>query len=197
MHLSGLDVIGSTAGSLSRVVQDRESELWESKRIVGEASPEELKEGQLSVAHPSFRIIMTASKSLPLKEWVADEHANMFFTVPSQPMDPQEEASVLRATGCPESIVTTLLDFAQKYRQSLSSDNIIKNSRLGTRTLVGIARRIVASPQDDDLNSLISRALLAEFLPAVEKINLNTLLEDSNIFKRTEPVRTSHIVSSN
>jgi hypothetical protein len=42
LHLAGLDVIGSTAGSLSRFVQDREIELWESKRIVSEASREEV-----------------------------------------------------------------------------------------------------------------------------------------------------------
>lgn len=44
LHLSGLDVIGSTAGSLSRIVQDREIELWENKRIVAEASPEEVSQ---------------------------------------------------------------------------------------------------------------------------------------------------------
>jgi hypothetical protein len=182
-------VIGSTAGSLSRIIQDRETELWEGKRIVGEASSEELQEGQLTVPHPSFRTIVTASKSLPLKEWVSDEHANMFFTLPSHPMDPEEEATVLRAAGCPDATINILLSFADKYRRSLSGDNIIKNRRLGTRTLVSIARRIAVAPQEDhDLYTLISRSLLAEFLPAVEKLNLNTLLEDSNIFKRTDPV---------
>ena len=34
VHLAGLDVIGSTAGSLARFTQDREVELWEQKRIV-------------------------------------------------------------------------------------------------------------------------------------------------------------------
>jgi hypothetical protein len=42
LHLAGIDVIGSTAGSLSRLVQDREIELWEGKRIVSEASAEEV-----------------------------------------------------------------------------------------------------------------------------------------------------------
>ena len=42
LHLSGLDVIGSTTSSLSRMVQDHEIELWEGKRIVGDASPEEV-----------------------------------------------------------------------------------------------------------------------------------------------------------
>ncbi|TEB25531.1 hypothetical protein FA13DRAFT_1738248 [Coprinellus micaceus] len=196
VHLSGLDVIGSTAGSLSRVVQDRETELWEGKRIVGEATPQELGQGQLSVAHPSFRAIMTASKSLPLKDWVSDEHANMFFTIPSQPMDAQEEGAILKATGCHDHIVSTLLTFAEKYRSSLSSDNIIKNRRLGTRTLVNIAKRVAASPDDVDLYDLVSRALLAEFLPAVEKINLNSLLQDSNVFRRTEPFHPNPIVDN-
>lgn len=40
MHLSGLDVIGSTAGSLARLIQDRESELWEGNRIVAESTEE-------------------------------------------------------------------------------------------------------------------------------------------------------------
>ena len=34
VHLAGLDVIGSTAGSLARLTQDRETELWDTKRIV-------------------------------------------------------------------------------------------------------------------------------------------------------------------
>lgn len=42
VHLSGLDVIGATAGSLARVVQDRELELWETKRIVSDASNDEV-----------------------------------------------------------------------------------------------------------------------------------------------------------
>ena len=42
LHLAGLDVIGATAGSLARLAQDREAELWEGKRIVSNASAEEV-----------------------------------------------------------------------------------------------------------------------------------------------------------
>ena len=42
VHLSGLDVIGSTAGSLARLIQDREAELWEGKRMVAQAEQEEV-----------------------------------------------------------------------------------------------------------------------------------------------------------
>ncbi|KDR77148.1 hypothetical protein GALMADRAFT_246376 [Galerina marginata CBS 339.88] len=191
LHLSGLDVMGSTAGSLSRIVQDRETELWESKRIVGDATAEEIKSGELSVAHPSFRIISTASKSLLLKDWLSDEHANMFFSVPSQPMDAKEESTILLATGCPQGLVDILLVFAEKYRASMSADNVLKNRKLGTRSLVRISRRLALYPQDTDLRAIIHRSLLAEFLPATEKMNLNTLLEDSNIFKTTAPFNPS------
>lgn len=42
VHLSGVDVIGSTAASISRLLQDREVELWEGKRIVADASTQEV-----------------------------------------------------------------------------------------------------------------------------------------------------------
>ncbi|KJA23810.1 hypothetical protein HYPSUDRAFT_137004 [Hypholoma sublateritium FD-334 SS-4] len=191
LHLAGLDVIGSTAGSLSRILQDREIELWESKRIVAFAAPEEIASGELSVAHPSFRAISTASKSIPLKDWLSDEHANMFFSVPSQPMDTAEEAAVLLSTGCPQALVDTLLIFADKYRHSLSSENVLKNRKLGTRSLVRIARRLALYPQGTDMQDIIQRSLLAEFLPATEKMNLLTMFEDSNIFKKTAPFNPS------
>ncbi|KAF8056895.1 AAA domain-containing protein, partial [Lyophyllum atratum] len=194
LHLSGLDVIGSTAGSLARFIQDREIELWENKRIVSEASSEELASGELSIAHPSFRIISTASKSLPLKDWLSDEHANMFFPIPSQPMDRREETDILRATGCPLHLIETLLTFAEKYRESMSEDNVLKNRKLGTRSLVRIARRLAVFPGEDDLNLIVSRSLLAEFLPAMERMNLDTLLAEAHIDLKTPLYNANPVV---
>lgn len=71
----------------------------------------------------------------------------------------------------------------------MSADNVLKNRKLGTRSLVRVARRLALYPQDTDLQALLRRSLLGEFLPATEKMNLNALLEDSNIFKSTPPVR--------
>ena len=42
VHLAGLDVLGSTAGSLARLTQDREAELWEMKRIVRRIADDEV-----------------------------------------------------------------------------------------------------------------------------------------------------------
>lgn len=95
-------------------------------------------------------------------------------------MDADEESTILLSTGCLPKTVATLLAFAERYRQGMSADNVLKNRKLGTRSLVRIAKRLAMFP-GDDLYSIITRSLLAEFLPAVERINLSTLLDDSGI----------------
>ncbi|KIK61659.1 hypothetical protein GYMLUDRAFT_42680 [Collybiopsis luxurians FD-317 M1] len=200
--LEGIDVIAGTgtAGSLARFVQDREIELWENQRVVAERDEDEDKgaDNLLTIAHASFRIISTASKSLPLRNWLSDEHANMFFTIPSQPMAPPEERSVLLKTNCNAGVVELLLAFAQKYRQRMgtgasfdgtigigssggSNSGVQKNRKLGTRTLIRISRRLARFPEDassDSLRKILSHALLAEFLPTTERMLLEELLDE-------------------
>ncbi|KAI0772733.1 AAA domain-containing protein [Trametes elegans] len=188
VHLSGIDVIGPTAGSLARLTQDREVELWETKRIVRRLLDGEEQSPDLSVAHKSFRVMSTASKSIPLKDWLSDEHANMFFAVAALPMGAAEEERILLQTGCPVAVARTLLAFAEKYRTGLASDGVQKNRKLGTRALVRIARRVARLPEDGaDLHELLSRALLAEFLPATEAMALKNMFEECGISARTPP----------
>jgi hypothetical protein len=156
----------------------------------------QLSSTELSVAHPSFRVISTASKSLPLKDWLSDEHANMFFAVPSQPMTLEEEEAILLETGCPPETVKVLLAFATKYRESMSMGSAQKNRKLGTRSLVRIARRLSFFPKDDDLYSIISQSLLTEFLPVVERLNIDNLLNDAGITKGTVTVGTQSFTYS-
>ena len=104
-------------------------------------------------------------------------------------MDAAEETAILLETGCPPSTIKTLLSFAEKYRLSLSDDVVQKNRKLGTRSLVRIAARLAKFPQDHDLNAIISRSLLAEFLPAMERMNLDTLLQETGIMKNSARVR--------
>ena len=43
VHLAGIDILGPTTGSLDRLTQDRELELWEEKRIVKQLSDDEVR----------------------------------------------------------------------------------------------------------------------------------------------------------
>ncbi|KAF8830095.1 hypothetical protein HHX47_DHR2000623 [Lentinula edodes] len=194
--LEGIDVITGTgaAGSLSRFVQDREIELWEGRRIVAKKEEEEAAD-LLTTAHPSSRLFVTASKSLQLRDWLSDEHANMFFTIPSRPMSSSEERTVLVNTGCDPAVVDLLLTFAEKYRQRMdigvssanvgnghnSSSAVQRNRKLGTRTLIRISKRLALFPQEasqETLRKIFDHALLSEFLPTTERMVLNGLLEE-------------------
>ncbi|KAI0265323.1 AAA domain-containing protein [Gloeopeniophorella convolvens] len=187
VHFSGLDVLGATAGSIARLLQDREVELWEGKRIVA-ALDEDETSPDLTVAHPSFRVISTASRAAPLRDWLSTEHANMFLPVPAQPMGRAEEAALLRRTGCAPADVTALLQFAGAYRTRMApADGALRVRRLGTRALLRIARRLARFPWDRDVRSMLERALLTEFLPATEKAGVEELLEGVGI-KKLSPV---------
>ena len=140
----------------------------------------------LTICHPSFRIIATASKAIPLKDWLTHEHANMFFTLPSQPMNKEEERKAVLSTGCPAEIVGRLLTFAEKYRNTLASDSVQRNRKFGTRAILRISKRMAMDSQNgdrsgDELYVLINRSILAEFLPTTERAALEVLLKECDI----------------
>jgi len=120
----------------------------------------------------------------------------MFFPIPSLPMDTQEESSILLATGCPKESVDKLLQFAEKYRQTVSADNVLRSRRFGTRSLLRIARKLAMFPKTLDLNFVVCQSLLAEFLPTTERLNLISLLEEHDIRRKHNSVRTSMLLCS-
>ncbi len=107
----------------------------------------------------------------------------------------EEETLILRGTGCAPTYVETLLLFADKYRRSISADNVQKHRKLGTRSLVRIARRLALFSEDHDLRVIINNSLLADFLPATERMNLDALLDEADIQKMTEKVAAFYIYS--
>ncbi|KAH9046612.1 AAA domain-containing protein [Lactarius hengduanensis] len=186
VHLSGFDVLGPTAGAIARLLQDREVELWEGKRIVASLGDDMrlTNSPDISLAHPSFRVVSTASRAAPLRDWLSAEHANMFLTLPAQPMSRSEEAALLLRTGCPPAHVDALLGFAGAYRTRMApSEGALRVRRLGTRALLRIARRLARFPWDQDIRRMLERALLTDFLPATEKAGVEELLEDIGIKK--------------
>ena len=87
----------------------------------------------------------------------------------------------------------TLLAFAEKYRASMTSDVVQKNRKLGTRALIRLARRLGRFPHDSDLRSLLRQAILAEFLPRTETMNLDVIFEDCGLKERTPAVSPKFI----
>lgn len=118
----------------------------------------------------------------------------MFFPIPSLPMDVQEESSILLATGCPKELVDKLSQFAEKYRQNVSADDVLKTRRFGTRSLIRIARKLAMFPKTLDLNFIICQSLLAEFIPVTERMDLISLLEEHDIPRKPGSVRPPMLI---
>lgn len=134
-------------------------------------------------------MVTSASGSVPLRDWLTEEHANTFFPIPLVPMSRAEESAALHAAApsCPPAVLDKLLGFAARYRSSLSTDGDaagLRKRKLGTRALVRVARRVGLVGEDEGLRemySLIGRALLKEFLPATERMALEDMLAESGI----------------
>lgn len=170
--LESVDTIGATFGSLARLVSDREGELWEGKRLV-------IQDGSssspiLDSIHPSFRLITSSSKSVPVTQWLTEELTSNLLSLPTTPMNLAEERSLLVATGCPTHLVDLMETFAIQYR-AITSNVGSKARKLGTKSLLRMAKRLARFPHED-LRTMLERALLVQFLPITEKDQIEDLM---------------------
>lgn len=191
VHLAGIDVLGATIGSLSNLLHDRTLELWEGGRatlIENERAKFDAVSNvgldTLVPLHPSFRLIATSSSSKP--EWLTEEVSTLFsFVSPSPMSDAEEKEIILRRSGCPPERLELLFAFTKRYRE-LSADaslGLSKSRRLGTRSLIRIARRLAQYPESD-LRVLIERSLLVDFLPRTSRDLVRTTLGECGLYAR-------------
>ncbi len=150
-----------------------------------------------STAHPSFRLMLTSSRTNSLQNWLTEELVNLAFSLPTEPMNAAEEADVLVQTGCDRRLVEKLVDFADRYRVMISSETTSKSRPLGTRALMRIAKRLASLPWIDDLRPTLEQAVLAEFLPATERMALEDLFEDCQMPLRLEPYNPPPVIENN
>lgn len=191
VHLAGIDVLGPTLGSLARLTQDRQLELWLGGRAIEagsklpEAETKEVGMGKLTTLDPSFRIVATTAASKP--DWLNEEASTMFGFVQPSPMSAVEERQVIEArSGCPKEHLDVLLAFAARYR-TLSRDatlGLSKSRRLGTRALIRMAARITRFPDSTDIHALVTRNLLVDFLPRTTKELVHRVLDESGLRPR-------------
>lgn len=186
--LDGVDTLGPTFNSLSRLLNDREGEMWEGRRLTLRAAKNS-STSVLDPIHPAFRVITTASKATPPAEWLTEQVAATILALPTIPMPLAEERALLLAVGCPASLVDHLELFAQRYR-TLTVAMGSKSRRLGTASLVRIAKRLARFP-DENLRTLLERALLVDFLPNTERTALADLFDEVQMKAEPTAVRYS------
>ncbi|GAA5900077.1 hypothetical protein JCM6882_002608 [Rhodosporidiobolus microsporus] len=203
--LEGVDTIGATAGSLGRLWADREGELWEGKRLTVAPSPSGGKveassdgTGILDYLHPSFRIITTSTKATPPSTWLTEDLTASLLALPSIPMPPSEERALLALTSCPSPLIAQLQSFAALYRARTAAEagsaGTSKSRRLGTASLVRIARRLARFP-GENVRTLLERTLLVEFLPKVEREQVDELMKETGLEKEPTQVLPPVVVT--
>ena len=204
IHLAGVDVLGPTLGSLSRLLQDRELELWNGARMtetdsLTEPDPKDaaaknladlltgsnIGAGEIVPIQPTFRVVATAAKATG---WLDEEASTLFAICSTRAMDEDEERHiVLSRVGLeePTSDMKRLFQFVHRYR-SLSADpnlGLAKSRRLGTRQVIRMAARLARWEEDCDVHGLIWRSLLVDFLPITVREVIANLLSECGIFK--------------
>lgn len=190
VHLAGIDVLGPTVGSLTSLLQDRTLELWEGGRATlldaNSASFDAVNVGlgSLTPLHPSFRLIATAASSK--SDWLNEEVSTLFSFAAPSPMSEVEEREIVAAqSGCSLDRLERLFIFTKRYRE-LSSDpslGLDKSRRLGTRSLIRIAKRLAEYPETD-LRVLLERNLLVDFLPRTNRDLVRTTLSECGLHPR-------------
>ncbi|CAH7688707.1 AAA domain-containing protein [Phakopsora pachyrhizi] len=193
VQLNGIDTIGSTIGSIGRLLDEGEVELWNGRRIVAqkisEANDPEFE--LLSETHPSFRLIATVTRSMPnrLKDWLSnDEVLNITVGIPTIPLGQSEEEELMRRTGASCSAIKKLSDFALQYRTASigltesSSSSTPKLKRLGTRTLIRLCKKLAVYPQEEaSLGRHLASVVLANFLPKTERMTFDKCMKTAGI----------------
>lgn len=115
VHLNGIDTLGPTLGSLSRLTQDRETELWGGRRgtLSINHSTNEISEGPqnpndyppfaLLPISPSFRLIATSVSNVSQNssggikaDWLTEEASTLFGFIAPSPMSEEEEMRVVK-----------------------------------------------------------------------------------------------------
>lgn len=208
-HLIVLDGIhrlhSSTISSISRLIHDREIQLFDGTRLLRHDKYDELLESGSEVQelaaqgilriHPAFRIIALAEPQTEdaSGKWLTPEILTMFMFHEVRNLSKLEEIHIIRELyGKIEPSVQKIIDLAHLLRDS--NDPITKNlsQTLSTRQLLRIAHRfsIFTEEQKADIANtpyeLIQRVFMAKFLPSLPRSVLESCLKKVEIFKENE-----------
>ncbi|EGF99746.1 Hypothetical protein MELLADRAFT_94123 [Melampsora larici-populina 98AG31] len=188
VEITGIDLIGSSVGTISGLLDGRSLELWGGKRLVPFEQKIQNEDPMVSVVNPSFRVICTATKSGMgtshsgrAPEWMTnDELGNITMMIEMIGLRWEEEVELTKNIGINETLLNKLSVFVKAYRDLSSQGG--KFRRLGTRGLLRICKRLGCFPEEEwDLGRTLKRILLVEFLPKTERMDFESCLELAEI----------------
>ncbi|XP_039291605.1 von Willebrand factor A domain-containing protein 8-like [Nilaparvata lugens] len=191
----------STLAILHRLVQDRELQLFDGRRMLRHDRYDELVEtlgeekvirsGLLRI-HPSFRIVALGEPSgIGEQQWLNPELLSLFVFHEVRSLSIEEEKQIMMAKfGRLSSTVQEVLRVAKELRSSTDPTMQLLASSLSTRQLLRIANREALFPTNDAYH-IIQQAMLAKFLPPLARNALETVLQRAGITHKSSQDRES------
>ncbi|XP_061735639.1 von Willebrand factor A domain-containing protein 8 isoform X2 [Nerophis ophidion] len=194
-----------TLAVLSRLLHDRELDLYDGTRLLRrdryqalkeelQFTDEQLQERSIFAIHPSFRVLALAeppvvgagasasSNSTGQQQWLGPELLTMFLYHTVSPLARAEEIALLQglSPNVPKEAAEQLLDLTHTLRQTNDTTAQSLASSLSTRQLLRICRRLSRYPEENIAHA-VNKACLSRFLPSLARASLQKSLSNCSI----------------
>ncbi|XP_076011540.1 von Willebrand factor A domain-containing protein 8 isoform X2 [Genypterus blacodes] len=198
-----------TLAVLSRLLHDRELDLYDGTRLLRwdryqtlkeqlQLSDEQLQQRSIFPIHPSFRVLAlaeppvvgagTSSNSSRGQQWLGPELLTMFLYHTVTPLARAEEISLIQglAPNVPEEATEQLLHLTHTLRKTNDPTAQSLASSLSTRQLLRICRRLSQYPEESVAHA-VNKACLSRFLPSLARASLQKTLANCSIQDTPNP----------
>ncbi|KAM3607170.1 uncharacterized protein V6R79_002729 [Siganus canaliculatus] len=201
-----------TLAVLSRLLHDRELDLYDGTRLLRwdryqnlkeqlQFSDQELQERLILPIHPSFRVLALAeppvvgasgnSSNNKGQQWLNPELLTMFLYHTVRPLAKAEEMGLIQGMTphVPMEAAEQLLHLTHSLRQTNDPTAQSLASSLSTRQLLRICRRLSQYPKESIAHA-VNKACLSRFLPSLARASLEKSLTNCSIQDMPYPADT-------
>ncbi|XP_041662632.1 von Willebrand factor A domain-containing protein 8 isoform X2 [Cheilinus undulatus] len=198
-----------TLAVLSRLLHDRELDLYDGTRLLRwdryqtlkeqlQFTDEQLKERSIFPIHPSFRVLALAeppvvgagasASSSKNQQWLGPELLTMFLYHNVTPLAKAEEMGLIQGLtlNVPTDAAEQLLHLTHSLRNTNDPTAQSLASSLSTRQLLRICRRLSQYPEESIAHA-VNKACLSRFLPSLARASLEKSLANCSIQDTPDP----------
>ncbi|XP_047456688.1 von Willebrand factor A domain-containing protein 8 [Mugil cephalus] len=196
-----------TLAVLSRLLHDRELDLYDGTRLLRwdryqtlkeelQFSDEQLQERSIFPIHPSFRVLALAeppvvgsgASSSRGQQWLGPELLTMFLYHTVTPLARAEEMDLIQGLtpNVSSEAAEQLLHLTHSLRQTNDPTAQSLASSLSTRQLLRICRRLSQYPEES-IARAVNKACLSRFLPSLARASLDKNLANCSIQDTQDP----------
>ncbi|XP_070694357.1 von Willebrand factor A domain-containing protein 8 [Pempheris klunzingeri] len=206
-----------TLAVLSRLLHDRELDLYDGTRLLRwdryqtlkeqqQLSDQQLQERSIFPIHPSFRVLALAeppvvgasssSGNSRGQQWLGPELLTMFLYHSVTPLAKAEEMGLIQGltVNVPKEAAEQLLHLTHSLRKTNDPTAQSLASSLSTRQLLRICRRLSQYPEESIAHA-VNKACLSRFLPSLARAFLEKSLANCSIQDTPDPAEHTRDLS--